>query len=73
MSMDFLKQLGLFVVFVLIQTMVLGRIHLFDFATPLLYVYFVAMFPRNYPKWAILLWSFALGLTFVLLFGISVC
>lgn len=49
MSMDFLKQLGLFVVFVLIQTMVLGRIHLFDFATPLLYVYFVAMFPRNYP------------------------
>ena len=63
MSMDFLKQLGLFVVFVLIQTMVLGRIHLFDFATPLLYVYFVAMFPRNYPKWAILLWSFALGLT----------
>ena len=63
MSMDFLKQLGLFVVFVLIQTMVLGRIHLFDYATPLLYVYFVAMFPRNYPKWAILLWSFALGLT----------
>ena len=63
MSMDFLKQLGLFVVFVLIQTMVLGRIHLFDFATPLLYVYFVAMFPRNYPKWAILLLSFALGLT----------
>ena len=57
-----LKRIGMFVVFVLAQTMVLGRIHLFDYATPLLYVYFVLSFPRNYPKWAILLWSFSLGL-----------
>lgn len=63
MSTDFLKRLGLFVVFVMIQAMVLGRMHLFDYATPMLYVYFVTMFPRNYPKWAILLWSFAMGLT----------
>ena len=53
----------MFFVFVLAQTMVLGRIHLFGYATPLLYVYFVAMFNRNYPKWAVLLWSFAMGLT----------
>ena len=57
-----LKRMGMFVVFVLAQAMVLGHIHLFDYATPLLYVYFVLSFPRNYPKWAILLWSFALGL-----------
>lgn len=63
MPIDFLKRLGLFFVFVLAQTMVLGRIHLFGYATPLLYVYFVAMFNRNYPKWAVLLWSFAMGLT----------
>ena len=25
-------------------------------------VYFVILFQRNYPKWAILLWSFSLGL-----------
>ena len=49
-------------VFVLAQVVVLGRIHLFGFATPLFYVWFVAMLPRNYPKWGALLWSFFLGL-----------
>ena len=39
-----------------------GRIHLFHYATPLFYVYFVAMFPRNHEKWAVLIWSFFLGL-----------
>lgn len=63
MSIDLLKRAGLFIVFALAQTIVLGRIHLFGYATPLLYVYFVLLFPRNYPKWAILLWSFFLGLT----------
>ena len=62
MSLDVLKRVVLFVVFVLAQTMILGRIHLFGYATPLLYVYFVLLFPRNYPKWGILLWSFSLGL-----------
>ena len=52
----------LFIVFALAQALVLGRIHLLGYATPLLYVYFVALFPRNYPKWAVLLWSFMLGL-----------
>lgn len=63
MSIDLLKRVGLFLVYVLVQAMVLGRIHLFGFATPLLYVYFVVKFPRNYPKWGILLWCFTLGLS----------
>jgi len=62
MSTDFLKRLGLFFVFLLSQAVMLGRIHLFNCATPLFYVYFVTMFPRNYPKWGILVWSFLLGL-----------
>ena len=62
MSADFLKRLGWFALFFLAQVIVLGRIHLFHYATPLFYVYFVAMFPRNYPKWSVLLWSFLLGL-----------
>ena len=62
MKADILKRLGMFVIFVLAQAIVLGRIHLFHYATPLLYVYFVLSFERNYPKWAILLWSFAMGL-----------
>ena len=57
-----MKRLGWFALFFLAQVIVLGRIHLFHYATPLFYVYFVAMFPRNHEKWAILVWSFVLGL-----------
>ena len=62
MSIDLLKRTLLFVVLVLAQALVLGRIHLFHCATPLLYVYFVTMFPRNYPKWGVLTWGFMMGL-----------
>ena len=61
MSSDLLKRVALFVAFVLVQAVVLGRIHLFNCATPLFYVYFITMFPRNYPKWGILLWGFLMG------------
>ena len=63
MSIGFLKRALLFVVFVLAQALVLGRVHLFHCATPFLYVYFVTMFPRNYPKWGVLTWAFVMGLT----------
>lgn len=62
MKIDLLKRAAWFFAFVLIQAIVLGRVHLFNYATPLFYVYFVTSFPRNYPKWAILLWSFMMGL-----------
>ena len=62
MKADILKRLGVFFIFVLAQAIVLGRIHLFYYATPLFYVYFVLSFERNHPKWAILLWSFFMGL-----------
>ena len=62
MSIDFLKRVALFVAFVLAQALVLGRIHLFHCATPLLYVYFITLFPRNYPKWGVLTWAFVMGL-----------
>jgi len=52
----------LFLVLLLAQVLVLNHIHLFDCATPLLYVYFVVSFQRGFPRWAILLYSFLLGL-----------
>jgi rod shape-determining protein MreD len=61
MTIDSARRLLVFVVLCLAQVLVLGNIHLFDYATPLLFVYFVIIFPRNYPKWGALLWSFALG------------
>ena len=63
MNIDFLKRLLLFIVLLLVQVLVLNHIHLFDYATPLLYIYFVISFNRNYPKWTILVWSFLLGLS----------
>jgi len=69
MTTDTLKRSLLFFIFILAQVAVLGGIHLFNCATPLLYVYFVAMFPRNYPKWASLLWSFVMGLVIDIFFN----
>ena len=62
MNAEFFRRLLLYAVLVLAQALVLNHIHLFGYATPLLYVYFVVSFPRKYPKWGILLWSFLLGL-----------
>lgn len=62
MALDLLKRLLFFSILLVAQALVLNHIHLFNCATPLLYVYLVLLFPRNFPKWAILLWSFALGL-----------
>ena len=50
MSADFFKRLGWFALFFLVQVLVLGRIHLFHYATPFLYVYFVAI-TRNGRCW----------------------
>ena len=69
MTIDLLKRLLWFMLFVLAQVVVLGRIHLFGCATPLLYVWFVVVLPRNYPRWGALLWSFTLGLTVDIFFN----
>ena len=66
---DILKRTFMFFVFVLVQTLVLGHIHLFSCAIPLFYVYFIIMTPRNYPKWALLLWAFFMGLTIDVFFN----
>lgn len=61
MTIDLLRQLGVFAVLCLAQAFVFNRIHLFGCATPLIYIYMIIKLERNYPKWGILLWSFALG------------
>ena len=62
MAIDTLRRTVVFVALCLVQALVFNYIHLFGYATVLLYVYFVVIFPRNYPRWAVLLWSFFLGL-----------
>lgn len=62
MNVDFLKKTLWLLVLVLVQVLILNHVHLFGVATPLLYIYFIILFERNYPRWALLLWGFVLGL-----------
>jgi rod shape-determining protein MreD len=62
MNIDTLQRFVVFFLFCLTQALVCNHIQLFHCATPLPYIYFVIMFPRNHPKWSILLWSFFMGL-----------
>lgn len=62
MSIDLIKRLGIFVVLVLVQGLVFNHIHLFNCATPLLYIFMVLHFRRNHPRWSVMLWSFMMGL-----------
>lgn len=62
MKIDALQRILTFVALLLIQVLVLNSVQLFGCATPLLYIYFVIIFPRSYPRWALLLWGFVLGM-----------
>lgn len=62
MNIDQIKRIALFVILLLVQGLVLNHIHLFNCATPLVYILLVLHFRRNHPRWAVLLWCFTLGL-----------
>lgn len=57
-----MKRLATFVVLVLVQGLVFNHIHLFNCATPLLYIIMVLHFRRNHPRWSVMLWCFMMGL-----------
>ena len=61
MIADIFQRILMLIAFCLAQVLVFNRVHVFNCVTPLLYVYFAIIFPRNYPKWAILLWCFTIG------------
>lgn len=62
MSIGILKGIGAFVLLLLVQALVLNHIHLFDCATPLLYIYIALLFRRNFPHWLTLVCCFTMGL-----------
>lgn len=63
MALGFVSRIFMFVALCLTQVLVFNHVHLFHCATPFIYIYMVLLFPHNYPRWAALLWSFAMGLT----------
>lgn len=62
MNIEIIRHILTFIILCLAQALVLNHINLFGCATPFLYVYFIIMFRRGFPRWAVLTWSFLLGL-----------
>ena len=60
--MEVLKLILSFLSFLLVQVLVLNHIHLFNYATPLPYIYILFLVPHNHPKWKLLLWAFSMGI-----------
>ena len=53
------EQIRLFLIFIVLavlQVLIANHIHLFHFATPLLYVYLPLVMRRGALRWAMLLW-----------------
>ena len=66
MNLNTVRNFIFFVILLVVQALVLNNIHLFGYATPLLYVYFPLTLRRGTPRWAALLWCFAMGLAVAL-------
>ena len=62
MNLNTVRNIIFFVILLVVQALVLNHIHLFGYATPLLYVYFPLTLRTGTPRWAVLLWCFAMGL-----------
>lgn len=61
MNIEILKRIGFMLVLIIVQVTLLSRIHLFDCATPLLFIYFIVLTPLMSPHWVNLPLAFILG------------
>lgn len=62
MNITFISQIVSGLILLLVQALVLNNVHLFGFATPLLYVYLVVNTGRSIPRWVSLIFAFLFGL-----------
>lgn len=58
----FIKRFFLLLLFTVLQVFVFGRIALFGYATPLVYIWMILRLDSSVSKYATLLWAFFLGL-----------
>lgn len=61
MSVNIIKGLLGFIALFLAQVLVLNHVHLFQCATPFIYIYVILGMRRNVPKWLVLLCGFLAG------------
>lgn len=58
----FISRLGWFVALVMMQVLVFNHVHIFGYATPLPYIYFLLILPAETPRWLYVVLGFVLGL-----------
>jgi len=63
MDFKYLSKLGWFVSLTLLQALILNNVHIFGYATPFIYIYFILKLELKIPRNALMLWAFFLGLT----------
>ena len=51
-----------FLVLIVVQVVVCNHIHLFGYAMPMIYIYFIMILPGNIARWGLLIIAFILGL-----------
>ena len=61
-TVSFMRRLLTLFLLAMLQVLFLNRIALFGYVTPLFYIWMIARFDSSMRRWAILLWSFFLGL-----------
>ena len=62
MTLQILRRFVVMITLVLLQALVLNHIHIYNCATPLLYVLVPLYFNSEQPRWSSLLWCFCTGL-----------
>ena len=62
-TVSFIRRLGTLILLVFIQVLLLNRIALFGYATPLFYIWMIVRFDSTMKRSSVLLWAFFLGLT----------
>ena len=63
MNYDIIRLPLLFILLCVLQVFVFNHFQLFGCCMPLLYIYFVLTMRKGMPRWAMMAWAFAMGLT----------
>lgn len=62
MFQTIISRIGWFVSLLLLQVLVFNHVHIFGYATPVPYIYFLLILPGDTPRWLYVLLGFLLGL-----------
>lgn len=56
------SRMGWFIALLLLQVLVFNHVHIFGYATPMPYIYFLLILPSDTPRWLYVVLGFVLGL-----------